>query len=165
MARLTDVLLREHRELLAMITACTRREGEVDLHAFDQYRLRQLRHVAIEEKVLLPALAERTPLGPAFQNGLRKDHETIVVLCVTAPDPDFVHDLQEFIAWHQRVEEQPGGLFELYQRHVGDDRGVDKALAQLPAIALPSFATGAGVSLVVQQTLRQIRGTAAFPSL
>ncbi len=165
MARLTDVLLREHRELLAMIAACTPRDGEVDLQAFDRYRLRQLRHVAIEEKVLLPVLAGRASLSPAFQNGLRKDHEAIVVLCVTAPDPDFVHDLQEFISWHQRVEEQPGGLFDLYDQQVGDDRGVDKALAQLPAIALPSFATGAGVSVVVQQTLRQIRGTAAFPSL
>ncbi len=156
MARLTNVLQHEHAELIALLDRCVEPSGGVNLRAFDEFRRRQLRHLAIEEKVVMPALARRKKLVPAFQNALRKDHESIVVLCVTSPNPDFVRDLKELIAWHQRVEEQPGGLYDLFDRFVGDDPQVATALAQLPPVALPPLASGKEVAQVLRQLMREL---------
>jgi len=163
MARLTDVLQHEHGELLAQLDRCLSPTGELNLRAYEEFRRRQLRHVAIEEKVLLPALARRKKLSAAFQNALHKDHEAIVVLCVTAPNPDFVRDLKELIAWHQKVEEEPNGFYDLFDRHVGDDPQVSEALAHLPPISPPPFASGEEVAQVLRQVLREL-GLAAEES-
>ncbi len=156
MARLTDVLIHEHQELLALLHRCVSAAGALNLRLYDEFRLRQLRHLAVEEKVLLPMLRERGALPAAFHNGLRKDHEAVVVLCLTAPNPDFVRDLYELLAWHHKVEEEPGGVYQLFDQQVGDDPEVDRALARLPPVTLPPYATGDKVPGLLRQVMREL---------
>src|SRR5512141_3218831 len=92
-SRLTGLLAREHVDIPALLPGCLLPSGAVDLRRFDEFRRRALRHLAIEELVLLPALARRLGRRPVFQTGLRKDHAAIVALCVPMPNPEWIRNL------------------------------------------------------------------------
>lgn len=142
-SRLTGQLTREHVELPALLPGCVLPGGAVDLRRFDEFRHRALRHLAIEELVLIPALARRLGHRPMFQNGLRKDHAAIVALCVPTPNPDWVKDLGELLAYHNAVEESPGGFYALLDAlKLADDPRVTQAIEALPPLELPPFASG-----------------------
>jgi hypothetical protein len=103
----TRLLAAEHAESRAKLMACHLCNGEVDLRRFDDFRQALPRHIAIEEKVLMPALTKVLGKAPLFQNGLRMDHAGIAALCIPTPTSEWLDDLKELLEHHQRVEEAP----------------------------------------------------------
>ncbi len=156
MARLTAVLAREHEELLKLLDRCLTADGGVDARLYDEFRTRQLKHLAIEEQVLVRLLRERGGLPSEFQNGIRRDHEAVAVFCVTAPEPDFVHDLRDLLAWHHRVEEGPAGLYPLFDGLDVDDAVLERALAAVTPVPLPPLGRGPAVARLLRQVRRDV---------
>lgn len=142
--RITTSLVRDHEEIPALLDACITPSGEVDLQKFDDFRHRLLRHIAIEEKVLRRALVKKLGVEPLFQNGLRRDHAGIASLCVPLPNREWLENLKEQLAHHNRVEEAPGGFYELVEK-VCDPDELLKQIAAMPEVKLPPFQTGHGV--------------------
>lgn len=163
MPRLIDALVREHDEFLRLLDGCLTDERAVDLRRFEEFRRRQLRHVALEERVLMPALARRLGAPPVFQNGLRKDHASVAALCVAEPNPDFLVDLRELLAWHNRGEEAPGGLYALCGEHLGGDSALDEEAAKLAPLVLPPYGSGPSVVDVLREVMRAIGVTPEGP--
>ncbi len=82
--------------------------------AYADFRGGILRHIAWEEKILLPAArrargGEPLPLAPR----LRVDHGVIALLLVGTPDAALVAELRSVLEPHNRLEEDPGGLYDL----------------------------------------------------
>jgi hypothetical protein len=86
MGRISAVLTAMHDGLRRDLDACLLPGGGVDLERFDRYRHTLLRHISLEEQVLMPALIAARGRPPDFRNGLRKDHAGIAALCVPAPE-------------------------------------------------------------------------------
>lgn len=131
----TRLLAAEHAESRAKLMACHLCNGEVDLRRFDDFRQALPRHIAIEEKVLMPALTKVPGKAPLFQNGLQMDHAGIAALCIPTPTSKWLDDLKELLEHHQRVEEAP----ESFHALVAGRLHILEAVSTFPQLELPGF--------------------------
>lgn len=89
---------------------------------YDQFRAGLLRHIGMEEKILLPAVQRwngGTPLSIAAK--LRLDHGAIAALLMPTPTADIVATLHTILEQHNLMEEGPEGLYAIGDRLAGTE--------------------------------------------
>jgi hypothetical protein len=102
----------DHERLDRLLQQAVATPGRIDLEAFVSFRSGLLRHIALEEKILLPAVRRRRGGNPlALARRLRVDHGAIAHLLVPPPTPALVGELRSILEPHNRLEEGPGGLY------------------------------------------------------
>jgi Hemerythrin HHE cation binding domain len=109
---LRELLERDHARLDALLGAAHPDSGPIDEAAYEEFRGGLLRHIGIEEKILLPAarrLRGGQPLDVARQ--LRADHGALAALMVPTPTQPIVMTLKRLLAEHNALEEGPAGLY------------------------------------------------------
>jgi hypothetical protein len=120
----------DHRRLEGLLDRATAGSGPIDPQLFEEFRSGLLRHIGMEEKILLPA-AQRalggTPLPIAGR--LRLDHGAIAALLVPTPTRARVSQLRALLAVHDALEEDPDGGYESCERLLTAE--VDSLLEQL----------------------------------
>ena len=118
---LSDFLQADHARLDEILTRAAA-QSAIDLGSFDQFREGLLRHIAMEEKVLLPD-ARRRRGGPPLDiaKRLKADHAAIAALLVPTPTPELIAKLRDVLAAHNPLEEGPGGLYELCEGLAGEE--------------------------------------------
>ena len=83
---LTGYLAEDHRRLDTLFQSASADPDHIDRAAYEQFRGGLLRHIGMEEKILLPA-AQRlnggTPLSMAAK--LRRDHGALAALLMPTP--------------------------------------------------------------------------------
>ncbi|MGE5313124.1 MAG: hemerythrin domain-containing protein [Acidobacteriota bacterium] len=109
-------LLEEDHRRLESLLAQTRREMEdsAPLTMYDEFRKGLLRHISIEEKVLIPAV--QRVRGAAVQSvaeRLRLDHGAIAALLVPPPSPMIIRALFGILDKHNVIEEGTEGFYEV----------------------------------------------------
>ena len=77
-------LAADHDRLDGLLRRALQRPGEVDRESYDAFRAGLLRHIALEEKILLPAA--RTARQP---HAIVSPRATSVWCCSTSPCPTF----------------------------------------------------------------------------
>ena len=128
MGALAQFLLDDHRRLEALLD-----RAETDGGAYEQFREGLLRHIAMEEKVLLPAakkLRGGEPLPVAAQ--LRLDHSAIAALLVPTPTPAILRQLREILQLHNPLEESKTGLYAECERLAKNE--IDGLLEKMRAV-------------------------------
>jgi hypothetical protein len=132
-AGIRDFLEHDHRELEALLASACADADRIDMDAFGLFRERLLRHIAIEEKVLL-AEAKRlrggVPLPAAAQ--LRDDHAAIAAILAARPTREFVGELTALLDAHNRVEEGTEGVYAECERLAAD--GLPALLERVRAV-------------------------------
>jgi hypothetical protein len=104
-------MMQEHVWVDWRIDACLRR-GAVDVAVFGEIRHELLRHIAMEEKVLLPfARARRGGVPLDLAGPLCAEHRVISQLLIRPPTAANLASLVELLGAHQRLEEGPSGLY------------------------------------------------------
>jgi hypothetical protein len=105
-------LTEEHVRIDALLARAELQEGEIDADVYGQFRQALLRHIAMEEKVLLPFARDRRGGEPLpVARDLRKDHGQIAGLLVRSPTRDLCAGLRAVLARHNAREEGPEGLY------------------------------------------------------
>ena len=103
---ISRLLAENHARLDALLARATARAGEIDQTAYAEFRAGLLKHIGMEEKMLLPA-AQRArggePLPVAAK--LRLDHGALAALLVPAPTPAIIATLRRILGAHNAVEE------------------------------------------------------------
>lgn len=103
----------DHRHMDALAEkagSCSRPE---ELAAYHEFRRRLLKHIGIEEKILLAA-AQRLRGEPLAQAAkLRLDHGALVALMVPVPTPAVIRAIRTILAMHNPIEEGPGGVYDI----------------------------------------------------
>jgi hypothetical protein len=136
---ISDYLTGDHVRLDGLLRAAERR-GPIDTEAYAEFRRGLLRHIAIEEKLLLPA-AERARNGMALECAarLRLDHGAIAALLVPTPTPAIVATLRFVLGRHNELEEGADGLYATCDRILGADAGplVARMAAYAPVAVSP----------------------------
>lgn len=104
--------------------------GATDPAAYAEFRRGLLRHIGMEEKVLLPA-AQRARGGNAMHQAarLRLDHGALVSLLVPPPTAAIRAAIRGILDLHNLVEEGPDGVYAECEQLAGDD--ADRILAWL----------------------------------
>jgi len=132
---IAEHLTGDHFRLDGLLAAATRREP-MDLDAYAEFRRGLLRHIAIEEKILLPAV-ERARDGVPLEIAprLRLDHGAIAALLVPTPTPAIVATLRHILRRHNAIEEGSDGLYATCDRMLAADAVtlVDQ-MARYPAV-------------------------------
>jgi hypothetical protein len=152
---LTNFLAGDHARLDGLLQRAMVPGGAVDHAAYAEFRVGLLRHISLEEKILLPA-AQRwqggVPLPLAAK--LRLDHGALAALLVPTPTPAIIAAIRTVLAAHNALEEGPGGVYERCEHLAG--AGADALLAQLhaaPDVPVAPYADGSQVMSVVRRAL------------
>ncbi len=128
----TRFLAADHGRLDALLQRAVAQPGTIDRGAYAEFRARLLKHIGMEEKILLPA-AQRArggdPLPAAAK--LRLDHGALAALLVPTPTPAIIAAIHTILTAHNAVEEDPGGVYEACEQLAGAE--ADALLASLRA--------------------------------
>ncbi len=84
----------------------------IDGAAYHQFRADLLKHIAVEEKILLPAvqrLRVGKPLTVAAK--VRLDHDALAALLVAPPTAPVIAAIRAILKLHNAIEEDPGGMY------------------------------------------------------
>jgi hypothetical protein len=155
-APLTFWFAADHQRLDALLRRSVADPHAFDLEAFERFRAGLLKHIALEEKILLPAVRKARGGQPLpLARRLRVDHGAIASLLVPTPDAGIVAELRSILEPHNEVEEEPAGLY-----HVCDDLLATEAEALLqrirayPDVKVAPHRDGPGVYRTAEEALR-----------
>lgn len=140
-------LAADHARLDALLARALMPAGEVDLAAFGAFRAGLLRHVALEEKLLLPAarVARGGPPLPEARR-LRIDHGAITSLLVPTPTPELAAELRSILGPHDEVEEGPDGTYAACDALLADQAAaLIGRMAAYPAVRVNRYQDGPAV--------------------
>ena len=105
-------LTADHVGIDELLTKADTGDGTIDIDAYAEFRQALLRHIAMEEKVLLPyARIKRGGVPLPTAPVLRKDHGEIAALLVPTPTPAICAELRSLLARHNPLEEGTEGLY------------------------------------------------------
>jgi hypothetical protein len=114
----------DHARLDALLQRAVAEPGTIDRAAYAEFRAGLLKHISIEEKILLPA-AQRARGGQSLLVAakLRLDHGALAALLVPTPTPAIVAATRTILSAHNALEEGPDGVYEVCEQLAGRERG------------------------------------------
>ncbi|BFU94822.1 MAG: hypothetical protein NTNFB02_15440 [Nitrospira sp.] len=129
---LTRALRDDHRRLDALFQVATADLQVIDGVAYDQFRAGLLRHIGMEEKILIPAL-QRLQGGVPYPHSakLRLDHGALAALLMPTPTPAILATIRAILCAHNRMEEGSDGLYAVGDRLAASE--ADALVASLSA--------------------------------
>lgn len=137
--RLRALLEADHRGIQRLLDAAEGGEGGVDREAWDAFRARLLRHMAIEDELLFRA-ASAAHGGAPFDPRLALEHRAMATLLAAPPDRALISELRALMLDHDGREDLEGGAYDRCDLLLGEriDGLVDVArtypFPPLPAI-------------------------------
>ena len=155
-----DYLSRDHARLDALLCQSIVRPEEIENSSYAAFRAGLLRHIGLEEKILLPAARrarDGVPLPVAVQ--LRRDHGVLAALLVPTPTLEIMAAIRELLETHNALEECEGGLYETCEALVGTE--VDSIIARLrdaPEVPVAPHFDGPRVHEHIRTLLDAARG-------
>ncbi|MEK6785064.1 MAG: hemerythrin domain-containing protein [Nitrospirota bacterium] len=148
---ITQFLQDDHRRLEKLLNSALASGSRIEQGQYDEFRAGLLRHIGMEEKILLPA-AQRanggTPLSIAAT--LRLEHGAIAALLMPTPTPELITALRSILKKHNKVEEGLDGLYATCDKLAGaETEDLVAKLRAAPAVTvLPHSDTPAVLSAV-----------------
>jgi hypothetical protein len=145
----------DHTRLDGLLRLAMAAADAIDRAAYAEFRAGLLRHISLEEKILLPA-AQRWQGGDPLPMAatLRLDHGALAALLVPTPTPTIIAAIRTVLAAHNALEEGPGGVYERCEQLAGAEAGA--LLAQLqaaPEVPVAPYSDGPQVMRVVRRAL------------
>jgi hypothetical protein len=129
---ITEILAEDHRRLERLLASAIAGEGHVERESYDGFRAGLLRHIGIEEKILLPAAQRRCGAEPLPIAGkLRLDHGAIAALLMPTPTSGVLATLRFVLEKHNLLEEGPEGLYHTCDTALREE--IDQLMIQLRA--------------------------------
>jgi hypothetical protein len=137
-------MVEDHVRLDRLLASSERPDRTIDHAVFSRFRHDLLRHIGMEEKVLLPDARARRggePLPLAAK--LRRDHGEIAKLLARTPTPAGLDDLRQLLERHNPLEEGPNGLYAMCDALAGPEAHVVVArLRAQPFVPLAAYYDG-----------------------
>ncbi len=124
MGPLTEFLTKDHERLDALMDRAVRDPERFDYEAYAAFREGLLRHIGIEEKILMLDAKRRRggdPLPGSAQ--IRLEHSAIALLLVPTPTHALMEEIRSILEAHNPREEGPDGMYAICERLAGDEAG------------------------------------------
>jgi hypothetical protein len=128
-------LAADHQRLHALLEQAASNGERFDQDAFEEFRRGLLRHIGIEEKILLPEARRRLGRPLAASPILRREHGALAALMVPTPDHALVEEVTQLLVTHNAREEGPDAVYAEVEALVGNDaRELLDRIRQAPAV-------------------------------
>ncbi len=122
MMGISEYLSDDHERLDSLLSRAAEAEHYIDLDSYADFRKGLLRHIGIEEKIVLPGIAR-------FQNGeqagvaqqIRLDHGALVALLVPPPTHGIISTIRLILKSHNAVEESEDGVYHFIDELAGEE--------------------------------------------
>lgn len=110
----------DHRRLDELLEKSFADPNRIDHASYDAFRQGLLKHIGLEEKILLP-LAQKKLGGRLLPKAakLRLDHGALASLLVPEPTRQIAHALHIILEAHNPLEEGPAGVYEECRKLAG----------------------------------------------
>ncbi|MEW5851262.1 MAG: hemerythrin domain-containing protein [Myxococcota bacterium] len=161
---ITEFMREDHARLDRLLDRAVADPHAFDHAAFETFRGGILRHIGMEEKILVPELRCRLR-GEVVPHArrLRVEHAAISSLLVPTPSSDIVREVRVILAEHNALEEGPGGLYELCEKLLGDEApGVVEKLAAARPVPLAPHHDGPTVKRTAEEALASAERIQAY---
>jgi hypothetical protein len=145
----------DHARLDALLERATALLDPIDGPVYAQFRAQLLKHIAMEEKILLPAaqrLGNGKPLPIASK--LRLDHGALAALLVPTPNSSIIVAIRIILQAHNPIEEGPGGFYEQCEELAAGE--TDQILTQLRNASNVRVAPHIDTAKVIDATRRAL---------
>jgi hypothetical protein len=146
----------DHTRLDALLRRAVADAPAIDVESYTAFRAGLLRHIAMEEKVLLPAarrIRGGDPLPIAAR--LREDHAALASLLVPTPTTEILRLVREILEEHNDLEECSGGMYEVCEQLAGEELATMLArLTATPEVPLARHFDGPRVHEHIAELLR-----------
>ena len=143
----------DHARLDLLLRRAFSEQDQIDLHAYSQFRSGLLKHIAMEEKVLLPAAQQAQDGEPlAIAAKLRIQHGALAALLVPSPTCIIGAAIRAILKDHNPLEEGSRGVYEVCERLAGSEAAT--MLARLQSFAEIKLAPHNDGPLVIESTRR-----------
>jgi Hemerythrin HHE cation binding domain len=110
---LSEHFTHDHRRLETLLRRAILSAGTIDETAYAEFRVGLLKHIALEEKILIPAFKTgRENISHALASQLRKEHGALAALLVLPPSIMTRDAILGLLQHHNKREESPDGLYE-----------------------------------------------------
>ncbi len=144
MGEIESFMEADHARLDVLLEASEALDGTIDEPTYARFRHDLLRHIAMEEKILMPFARERrggVPLEIAAQ--LRRDHGEIARILVGSPTRERIAALRAVLTRHNPLEEGADGVYAICDTLAGADAAsvVERLRAQ-PNVAVAPYHDG-----------------------
>ncbi len=154
---ITEFLVEDHRRLESLLQQAVAHADHVDQGAYSQFRAGLLRHIGMEEKILVPA-AQRLRGGEPLliASKLRLDHGALGTLLIPTPTAGVIASIRGILKGHNILEEGPGGLYETCDELAGAE--APQLLAKLqaaPEVAVLPHSDTPTVMSTVRRTMER----------
>ena len=107
----------DHDRLNGLLQQAVAKPGAIDMKPYAEFRKGLFRHIAMEEKIVVPTIARlQGGRQAAMAERLPLDHGAFVALLVPPPTPSIVLTLRSILEVHNVFEEQEGGLYQLLEQ-------------------------------------------------
>jgi len=149
----------DHRRLERLLNHATAARDRIDREAFAQFRAGLLKHIGMEEKVLLPAAREaRGGVALPLARRLRLDHGAIASLLVPTPGHEVTEKLLSILEPHNLFEEKSEGLYETCDELLRDTAGaILEKLRAFPEVPLAPHNDSPLVEQTIENAIRLAR--------
>ena len=108
----SEYLTQDHRRLDAVLTEALAGE-DIDRERYDAFRRGLLRHIAIEENIVMPLIRERSENGFFALQQIHLEHGAIAALLVPPPDDELITVLRSLLEKHNLLEETQDTLYDV----------------------------------------------------
>ncbi len=151
-----QLLAEDHARLDALLSKAVAAPAGVDLDAFGAFREGLLRHIALEEKILLPAArAARGGEPLPLARRLRVDHGAIAALLVPTPRAEIALELRKILGPHNEVEEGEGGLYRTCDALLAAEApALVERMRAYPPVKVARYQDGPRVCRTAEEALR-----------
>ena len=130
---INQYLASDHTRLDKLLQQSVVKLGAIAMEPYGEFRKGLLRHISMEEKVVLPTIARLQGGKKAeIAERIRLDHGALVALLVPPPSSSIVNTIISILELHNALEEEDGGLYQLLDNLSGPD--ADKIVEQLKAV-------------------------------
>ena len=107
----------------------------IDMRVYAEFRKGLLRHISIEEKIVIPAILGGTGDEHKKLIGrLRLDHGALVSLLVPPPSRSIVATIQSILRTHNPLEEDKGGLYDIGELFSGTEEEMLSRVKSTPEV-------------------------------
>ena len=136
----SEYLEYDHRRIEQLLQEATEDVESVEISIYDQFRSALLRHISIEEKIVLPLLRKYLPGGFPMEAQLRLEHGAIAALLVPPPEPRVIFGSQGLLIRHNGLEEAFGTLYDLLDDCVRrDEADIHTQIVTHPDVPISRF--------------------------
>lgn len=130
MRAIAALLSADHDRLDSLLS-----QADSNTQAYESFRRGLLKHIGMEEMILLPAVKRLRGAPLELAAKIRLDHGALTALMIPSPTPAVLKAVRAILTEHNRLEEQAGGLYEQCEQALGAEAPeVLEALEKAPDI-------------------------------